>query len=324
MTSSTKNAQAKTQSTAIAVTKAFVAGKLGINEVELVSLLANHPWPKLSYRHLDSEERDQVILGILSSIDAAKLRVAGKNDNTVWERGWGEILTKVKTEGFNPSILRPQYFDHHRIMRFDGDFIDGGDAHFNYAYDQLLRRLFFAHYLKGAAKIVELGCGTGTSQLILAELFPQAKLVASDWAKPSQELIRIIGQYVKRDIKPVNFNMLTLEGWDELTIDHESCVLTVHALEQLGGNMEPLMDKLIAAKPRFCLHLEPILELYDETKLFDHVAIKYHRHRNYLQGWLTRLRALAREGKVEILEERRLGFGGRDHEAFTAVKWRAC
>jgi len=301
----------------------FVASKFGISVSTLKSLLGNRVWPALSYRILEPAERDEVIRDLRKTIDSSTLRVSGSNDNAVWERGWGEIRDAIKAHGFNPALLRPQYANRHRIMRFDGNFIDGADADFNYTYDQLLRRICFAYYLKNASKVIELGCGTGTSQLLLAELLPDAELIASDWAKPSQELIRIMSAHLHRAIKPVCFNMLTLEGWDALSVDRGSCVLTVHALEQLGSHFETLLTKLLEAKPRFCLHLEPIIELYDENNPFDQIAIQYHKRRNYLSGWLTRLRELAKEGKAEIMDVRRLGFGGREHEAFSVIQWRA-
>jgi len=305
------------------VTREFVAGKFGISVPELTELLGSHPWPKLSYRVITGGEREEIVRGITERTDSGSLRVVGGNDNEVWERGWGEILAQVTAKGgFTPAILKPQYFDHHRIMRFNGDYIDAGDANFVYEYDQVLRRLVLAKYLKGATKVVELGCGTGTSQLMLADILPKAKLVASDWAKPSQEIIRAMGAYLKRHITPVCFNMLTLEGWDELTIDHDTTVVTVHALEQLGGNIGALLDALLKARPRTCLHFEPIAEFYDEKVPFDQLALRYHRRRNYLDGWLTRLRELAARGKIEITEERRLAFGDRYHEAYNIVQWR--
>jgi SAM-dependent methyltransferase len=304
------------------VTPEFVAGKTGVTPAALSALLGRYAWPELAYRVIEGAERDDIMRGITDRIESVDLRVVGGNDNDVWERGWGEILAQVRSKGFTPAVLRPQYFDHHRIMRFDGEYIDGGDANFVYQYDQLLRRIVLTRYLKGAEKIVELGCGTGTSQLMLADLLPDAKLVASDWAKPSQEIIRAIGAHLKRDITPVCFNMLTLEGWDELTIDRDSAVVTVHALEQLGGNCTALLNTLLKARPRYCLHLEPVTEFYDPGSLFDALAIRYHRRRNYLDGWLTSLRALAAEGRIEIMEERRLGFGDRYHEAYSVVQWR--
>jgi SAM-dependent methyltransferase len=307
---------------AIAVTPAFVASKFGITVDELKQLLGNYPWPQLSYTVLEGDAEKDIVDGIEKRIEARDFRIVGDNDNDVWVRGWGEILEQVEQQGFTPDVLRPQYFDHHRIMRFDGKYIDGGDANFVYLYDQLLRRLVLAKYVKGQTKVVELGCGTGTSQLMLADLLPEAELVASDWSPPSQGIIKAISTYLKRPIKPVCFNMLTLEGWDELTIDNNSAVVTVHALEQLGAGCTALLEKLVAAKPKLCVHLEPVLELYDGANAFDDRAIRCHTTRNYLQNWLTDIRALAKVGKAEIIEERRLAFGDRYHEAYSMIVWK--
>jgi hypothetical protein len=304
------------------VAPAFVAAKFGISLDELQRLFRNRPWPRLTCRIVQGAERDGIIRQVLERIDTADLRVVGDNDGTVWERGWGEIFDRIRAQGFDSSLLYPQYFDQHRIMRFDGHYIDAGSSAFVKSYDDLLRRVVLARYLGGATRVVELGCGTGTSQSILTELLPDAELVAADWAAPSQDIIRILAAHMKRAIRPVRFNMLTLEGFDELAIDQATSVLSVHALEQLGGNWGPLLDKLLEVKPQLCVHLEPIVELYDEGTLFDFLAVKYHRRRNYLHGWLTRLRELAAEGKVEIIDERRLGFGDRYHEAYSVLAWR--
>lgn len=323
MTTPHKNVQADAKSYTQAVTPAKVAAQFGISEAELKTLLGKRAWPTLNYRVIEGDERDAIMLGILERIELPDLRVVGGNDNTVWERGWGEILEQVRSKGFSPEILHPQYLFHHNIMRFCGQYIDAGNTQFICDYDHLLRYVTLARHMKGAKKVVELGCGTGTSQLMLAEILPaNVKLVASDWAKPSQEIIRAIAVYTKRDITPVCFNMLTLEGWDELSIDSDTTVLTVHALEQLGGNHTALLDKLLAAKPERCVHMEPIAEFYDKGTLFDSLAIRYHKRRNYLDGYLTRLRELAAQKKVEITSEYRLSFGDRYHEAFSIVEWK--
>lgn len=305
------------------VSKEYVAGKFGISTSELDSLLGTTAWPNLNYRIIQDQERDGIIHGILQRIDEGKMRVVGGDDNTVWIKGWGEILEHIEKNGFSPDVLRPQYFDHHRIMRFDGKYIDGGDANFVYEYDQLIRRLTLSKYLKGQTKVVELGCGTGTSQLMLSDILPDAHLIASDWSPPSQGIVKAIADYKERKIKPACFNMLTLEGWDDLEIDSDSAILTVHALEQLGGNCGPLLQKLLAAKPKLCVHLEPVEEFYEDDKtLFDYLGQKFHTARNYLQGWLSALEKHERDGKVQIIDKRRLAFGDRYHEAYNVISWK--
>lgn len=302
------------------VTPAHAAALCGIAERDFRKAMPQS-WPKLAYRVLAGRERDEVLLSILRRMDKGA-RVVGANDNTVWERGWGEIRDRIRSLGFHPDRLRPQYFDHHRILRLEGDWIAAEDISFVYHFDNILRRAMFQRWLGDARRIVELGCGTGNSQLMLAEMFPEVELVGSDWATPSQDLVRLISQHLGRPIRATRFNMLDLSGWDDLAIDRQTTVLTVHALEQLGSSHGRLLDRLIAARPRLCVHMEPIAEFYDSTTLFDYLALRYHRHRNYLDGWLTALRGRAVSGEIELVEERRLHFGDRYHEAYSVVVWR--
>ena len=70
-----------------------------------------------------------------------------------------------------------------------------------------------------------------------------------------------------------------------------------------------------------CVHLEPIKEFYEDN-LFDTLAKNYHKKRNYLGNFLTDIRQLELEGKAEILEELRIGFGDRYHEAYGLIIWK--
>lgn len=297
-----------------------VASLCGVSDA-LVEKAVPLPWPDLSYRVLAGAERDAVVLSIIDEMDK-RLRVVGANDSTVWERGWGEIRDRIQDSGFHPDLLKPQYFEHHRILRLDGEWIAAENIDFAYHYDQVLRRIVFQRWLSDAERVVELGCGTGNSQLLLAGMRPGMALVGSDWATPSQDLVRLIGAHLGQKIDAVRFNMLDLSGWDDLGIDGHTSVLTVHSLEQLGPNHQGLLDRLIASRTRLCMHIEPIAEIYDETKLFDALALRYHRQRNYLDGWLTALRRRADAGDIEIVEQRRLQFGDRYHEAYTLLAWR--
>jgi hypothetical protein len=98
-------------------------------------------------------------------------------------------------------------------------------------------------------------------------------------------------------------------------------VITLHAMEQLGGGFAPMLDYLLSVRPGICLHLEPIAELYDPALLFDWLALRYHEKRNYLSGFLTALRAREAEGALTIHEVRRLRFGSVFHEGYSLVVW---
>ncbi len=302
------------------ITPKDVAKLFGVDENAIKKIVPEELWRALKFRYVSANEEKKIIAGIEDRISGDKLRVVGKNDNSIWENGWGEILKRIQKADFDPEILRPQYFDHHQILRYNGRYIDTGGVSFVYAYDKLLRHIIFSLYLKDAERIVEIGCGTGTSQLLLASIYPKAELVACDWAESSQQIIEHISRYLKRPIKPARFNMLTLEGEEKVVIDRNTTLLTVHALEQLGNNTKAMLDWIMKNKPKLCVHLEPIVELYGETP-FDDIAKRYHMKRNYLQGWLSEIRKYEEHKKSRVHIVNRLNFGDRYHEAYSIIVW---
>ena len=56
--------------------------------------------------------------------------------------------------------------------------------------------------------------------------------------------------------------------------------------------------------------------------MFDDVARRYHQRRNYLRGFLPRLRKLEAQGRAELLDVHRTGFGSFHHEGYSLVVWR--
>lgn len=116
--------------------------------------------------------------------------------------------------------------------------------------------------------------------------------------------------------------MLTLEGKDQVVIDENTAVITMHSMEQLGTSFSPMMKYLVEVRPKIIIHLEPIIELYDSSNLFDVLAIKYHKKRNYLDGFLTALRKLQGEGAIDIMVEKRLRFGSMFHEGYSLIAWK--
>lgn len=274
----------------------------------------------LGYRRLPAAERDAVILRALEQLERTDLVTVGGNDASRWERGWGEILDRVRTRGVALENLLPQYF-HYDILRYDGDWIRIDAPDFEFRVYDTFRRALFPRHLAGFDRLVDIGCGTAASLLTLNDLFPRAELVGCDWAAPSQDLVKLIAAHLGRPLRGVRFNMLTLEGGDQIQIDARTAVLTMHSMEQLGANHGPMLDFLLQRKPGLCLHIEPIRELYDPAKLFDALALRYHDKRNYLSGYLTALRAKAAEGLIDIKETRRLGFGSAFHEGYSLVVW---
>jgi SAM-dependent methyltransferase len=273
----------------------------------------------LDYEILTGRDREQHLLAALRGGEAAELVASGPHRAGDWERGWNENLREFEAAGGDPRTLVPKY-NRHRVLRLCGDYVRTADPGFEYAAYTALRQFYFRHHFQGLQRIVELGCGTGTSLMLLADIFPRVQLLGLDWAESSQRILARLSQRTGRAIEGRRFDMFA--PGDDLPVGPGTGVLTSAALEQIGDRFEPLLERLLAARPSVCVHIEPLLELYDEHALFDDVARRYHVRRNYLRGFLPRLQELERQRRIEILALRRTGLGSFFHEGYGVVVWR--
>jgi SAM-dependent methyltransferase len=271
----------------------------------------------LGYRVLGGDERERQLLAALRAGEADELRVSGPHRAADWERGWGENWREF-TESGDEAALTPKY-NHHRVLRLGGQYVEVADARFEYAVYTALRQCVFGRWFPNVDHVVELGCGTGTSLLLLAQMFPRLELTGLDWAESSQRILAELARRHGRSIVGRRYDMFDPPA--DLPLGPRTGVLSSAALEQIGDRHGPLLERIVAGAPQICVHIEPIVELYGDS-LFDEVARRYHRRRNYLTGFLPRLHELAALGAVEILCEQRTGLGSFHHEGYSVVVWR--
>lgn len=176
--------------------------------------------------------------------------------------------------------------------------------------DDLLTHLH-VRYLQDIVEIDEIGCGNGINLALLSSLSRNHRLRGFDWSQSAVDAVRARGFAAER------FDMfyppdMRLRG----------AVLTVHSMEQLGEDWEAMLDFLRRSRPSIVVHVEPILELYNEMYLIDYLHAQYHRKRGYLTGYLPELRRLHDAGKIELLQVERSSFSGLMHDAYSVVVWR--
>ena len=88
-----------------------------------------------------------------------------------------------------------------------------------------------------------------------------------------------------------------------------SGVLLYSALEQLGTNFEQFLEYILENKPRIVVHIDFLEELYDPKDEFDNMVLKFAKKRNYLSGYVRKMRRWEREGKIEMVKMKRVPFG---------------
>jgi cyclopropane fatty-acyl-phospholipid synthase-like methyltransferase len=304
-----------------ALTHVDLARLTGRSPTQVDAALDGFSVPPLRYRELTDDESARIAERVDAVIRDETLRRSGEDDPAVWNRGWGEVATQLKNRSITRDALRPQYFRGEPTCRLFGRYIRPLAPEFEYEAGLALRRIVFDEFLRDAKTIVEFGCGTGINLLLLSEQFPEARLTGTDWAPVCAEILGEIARQTGRRISGEVFNMLNATGWEGPT-ESGAALMTVHAMEQLGSNWQSFLDFLIARRPALCLHIEPILEHYDERSSFDARARRYHLKRGYLQGFLPEVLALCKEGKADLIGSRRVRFGGLYHEAYSILAWR--
>ena len=292
---------------------------LPINEI--CNLIDPKDLSELTFRYLEKNEILEVEDKVQSTLNDIALPKAGADRLDTWEQGWSEILVNIRSEGVTRKTLTPQYF-HHNTFRYAGRYIQSETYDFEQNLFEIFRTIIVKKYLETAGHIVELGCGTGINLFLISKILKNTKLTGCDWSEASQQIISHINLSLKEKIVPINLNLLTLKGWENIEINSTTAILTFHALEQLGANTELLIAAIVDAKPQICVHIEPIIELYDLRNEFDKKAHSYHIKRNYLKGFYSSLIRLENSGKIKLLKVKRTEFGSKFHEAYTIIVWK--
>jgi SAM-dependent methyltransferase len=265
-------------------------------------------------------ERDRIVLQVMQHVDSDKPTQVGEHRAGIWESCWSENLQKFMDGGYDPDKLVPDFIKPGQPIRLNQDYVIPASARFELDFFQVCRAFLFDRFFAEAQSVYEFGCGSGFNLLALARQQPGKKLCGLDWSASSNRTLDLMGQKLGLDISGRHFDFFKPDA--SLELGRATGVLTMCALEQVGPRHGSFVEFLLAKKPAICVNMEPLVELYDEKSLVDNLAIRFHRKRGYLDGFLTSLRKLAGEGRIEIVEERRFYFGSIYHECYSYVAWR--
>ncbi len=272
-----------------------------------------------AYEPLRGAALARVVERVIGAL-AGPLPLSGPARQPAWQAGWADILERFRASHGDLRELEPHYFRRpSETMRLFGGYVRPRDPRFEASFVHVMHAWLAGRWLAGASAIFEFGCGPGHNLVGLARLLPGVPLVGLDWAPASQELLAAVAALAGLPIAGRRFDMFAPDP--TLEFPPGSAVLTVGAMEQLGERFAPLLRFLLERRPRICVHLEPIHELYDPNTLFDAVAARYAERRGYLRGYLPCLERLAQRGDVELLEVRR-HLGSELHDGWGSIVWR--
>lgn len=271
------------------------------------------------YKKVERQEYDDAILRIIKTLYEVDLRTAGPHRLADWERGWRENFQEFNKSKYDLSNLVPKFVKKREYIRFEGNFIKPESDSFETDFVTVMRYYLFSKYYKNTNTLYEFGAGTGLNLVAASEIFPKMKFIGLDWTNTSKYIINALKEKLNINISGKSFDLFNLDK--KYLLDKNSAILTIGTLEQLGKNFKPFINYLLINKPKVCIHIETIYEIYDRNNLLDYLALKYLEKRNYLRGFLPYLKHLEKNKKIKIIEVRRT-FGSFYHDGYTYIVWR--
>jgi len=272
------------------------------------------------YTVIEREERDKLLLNVIKKIESDKQKIGTSEREKVWEQGWSENLKEFVKSNGDLKKLVPKFIRSNQAIRLNQKYVMPSNPNFELDYFSVFRLWVFNEYLKDFDNIYEFGCGTGFNLVVLSQLYPKKNLYGLDFVPSSVNLVNKISEMYGWNISGHLFDMISPD--EKFEIKNNSAVFTFGSVEQLASKFDAFLQYLLKSKPKLCIHMEPTIELYDENNFIDYLAIKFHKKRGYTENFLTRLKELEKQNKIEILKVKRLFFGSLYMEGFSYIIWR--
>lgn len=271
------------------------------------------------YYEMSYDEHNATILRIVNTLKDDSLVRAGAHRIDQWENGWSQNYDQFEKQADHDAII-PGYFNKFNILRWQGKFIKPQSPQFELNMLGIIIDWLADKYMRDVAAVYEFGCGTGHHLKRIREVNKSADIWGLDWVESSQKIIAAFAKTVSDDkLHGHRFDYYNPDY--SFDLKENSIVYTVASLEQIGSSHDAFINYLLAKKPKICVHIEPIAELLDEENLLDNLSIEYFKKRNYLSGFLTKLRDLEVEGRVKINRSQRTHIGSLFIEGYSVVVW---
>ena len=278
--------------------------------------------PDIRYVRATRQQEKEIILDVLHRIDNDDWN---KKSVEYWDNYWGKVYNNFIKNDYNLDYLFPDYLYYHTFLRYNNGFILPESTKMQKTIIKLLLKYIVSFYIKDAhftESILELGCGACHNLTYLWKnnlIDENALLYALDFAECSAEIADTLNSVYSMPIQGI-----TADFKKELfqNISGTTAVFSVGGLEQIGSEWTHIINYMYKLKPEIIIHIEPLYELYDRNNLFDYLAMKFHKKRDYLIGYLPKIEGLERQGKAEIIFKNRMRFGSTFHDGWSILIWK--
>jgi hypothetical protein len=299
---------------------------ISLEEIEETWKISASNWLQNEFRKLDfsyhpltSVEQDESLIQTVSALLSALPRSGAHRQND-WESGWWQNLEDLERNSDEIAVI-PKYFSKFNLVRWRQKLVAPVNKNMEAWMLGFILDWISDELLGDFSNIYEFGAGTGHNLLRFRKRHDSTTLWGLDWANSSQKIIQQIAE--RRADPNIRASCFDYFNPDETFQLADSCaVVTVASLEQIGTRFEPFLNYLMKNSPSLVIHVEPIGELLDQNNLMDYLSLEYFKKRNYLSGYLTRLRELESRQKIEIIMAQRSYMGSFFIDGYSIVVWR--
>lgn len=252
-------------------------------------------------RSLDVKEQNLVLSLLKKRIEESR----GESSQELWDGYWAE----------QRETQSPKYFYKSNYFRLNGETISAPSNFLSRAHDLIVSQVV-KEFLSSNTHIIELGCGSGNNLKEILRESPKCQvLVGSDYAKSAVACVNELSKSFDNRISGIYLDMRYPEK-SEFKFENYS-VITIHALEQMGSNIE-ILEHLRHSKIKRAIHIEPIFENYG-TSEYENAMAEHHTARGYLMGFESWL--ITNSLNIKIIERSHLPIGSFDAETYSLTVW---
>ena len=207
-----------------------------------------------------------------------------------------------------------------RVARIDNRLVRIATTdYYEYRLQMLQREI--GRYAGAGAPIVEIGCGYGVNLFTLFETGQWQQLTGLDISANALQAGRLIAERFGTGAA-IEFQRLDLlsddAAWSRLT---DATVFSYYAFEQLKHHTGDVLRRIVAARPRRVIHIEPTPELWSRLDAKDAINRLYSWSHDYQDNLLDTLRAMERAATVRMVDVRRLYYAPGVRHDPTRVCW---
>lgn len=297
--------------------KSFGANKSEFS-TKLIKYINNN---NFFYEEIVGKKKSLIINNIDEKLRNKVFSKSGEKRLKDWNTGWKENYIEFKKSNYNVSALIPKYIHGDRPVRWKQKFVNPKKKFLEWRFSKVFRTWLFSKYFKHVENIYDFGTGTACHLELISRIFPKKKLYGFDWSPYTKKIIDLLRKKKKIKIVGNKFDFFNINK--KLKIPVNTGVLTYGALEQVGSRHKKFIDYLIKNKPKICVHVECMENMYDKKNRIDKLGYRYHIQRGYLKGFIPYLKEKEKEKKIKIIKIKRLYFGSFYQEVYNYIIWRA-